>query len=1124
MAEENISINRDYVDTFSIKQFGENQVMPKYFPDIETSHLTTGLEGMLNEYISTITEDSFNAGSSMVAEAFPTRACMESSIYSNAAIFQISDSFADAGRCDFFIAIPEEDIKNNFITKEGSKYSYFYIDKDTRVMVEGIPFVLDYDIEIRAMYRQTQKKWIFSAKYLIDSYKNSVSDVTDPYIKLKQTPTGLLILQVTMKQYVRTVEYESIVDNATLNYPTVTVSFSGKLLGFDVLYKSPTDSDYNTQLTPKVIYSLPSKEPFCYYKMLSNNKFEISFTTKDSYFQPAFNSELEIIIYTTKATDGNFEEYTGENISVIKGDTYDYSSSWMIAVKPMSGCSGGKERLSIEGLRQLTVEGFTTANSLNTEHDLQTYFNNYKYRYDNEVLFLKKRNDAVELLFSAFMFIKDNDYIFPTNTLMLDTNVQYLDYKEGGFYNMDPGFLFGYKSIDVYYIPVFYVIVDGDGEKYDKEGHYFDKSGVADTSKDISLETLKKKILTGTVKETDHSYYRLAGDDSSIYYLYMSDGTVSSAGEHLSVDELFTKFTNGELTYGSVESSDKTIDFIMDFEKDASARKDYIAYFEKYKEEVKKPELTFKEYLFDYTFKDYKKDKKIDTRRTLFNTDVESFAEKKDFMFTNPFILTIAKDTGLISYYQSFISQACIVDFVDENDDDAFVQFVTYTFRVERDITSEKRYHIKVVLLPSVSVVDDETPYCKLIYNENDKSQFILADDDTKPSLSNFNKELLKNNDLRLVLTFQDEGIDIGYFEMIPTNYDATTEQITFEGYIYTDDYITSSNKIRHTHICPHCGHQILNSANANVEGLNYYCDNCRELFKEGIINIRESDSLLIPITDLLVKLTTLYKDPENTSGVTNNTFAQFDSSYDGYIWTNQYSTLTNRVTLIQPLDMMRSAITYKDYYVTGNDALDCTISDIPLLKYSILAYKDSGMKVTDPLLSDDIGKFQYFMNAFLSNYDVLKEAKQYLNGMNIDTKFYNTYGKSTNFDIGENGRPIDTNNIAVYFDVWLVPNVDQYDCETQLKLFIKDYIETINDEGTNNLYISNLIREIENNFTFVHHLKFKGINKYDTNYQSIINKKINLDDLTKEQRRSFVPDLLVINTNNIYLSFYQDE
>ena len=105
MAEENIEITRDYIDTYSVKDFAVNEVMGKYFEDMTPSQLTTGTMGMMTEMISTVVEDSFNAGSSLVNEAFATRAKMESSIYSNAAIFQLSNAFSDAGRCRFIIAL-----------------------------------------------------------------------------------------------------------------------------------------------------------------------------------------------------------------------------------------------------------------------------------------------------------------------------------------------------------------------------------------------------------------------------------------------------------------------------------------------------------------------------------------------------------------------------------------------------------------------------------------------------------------------------------------------------------------------------------------------------------------------------------------------------------------------------------------------------------------------------------------------------------------------------------------------------------------------------------------------------------------------------------------------------------
>ena len=107
MAESIETINRDYVDNYSVKELVADHIMPTYFPDMDQESLVTGETGMMAELIGTITEDAFNTGSSLIAESFPSRAKMESSIYSNASIFQLTNAFAEASECDFVLAIPE---------------------------------------------------------------------------------------------------------------------------------------------------------------------------------------------------------------------------------------------------------------------------------------------------------------------------------------------------------------------------------------------------------------------------------------------------------------------------------------------------------------------------------------------------------------------------------------------------------------------------------------------------------------------------------------------------------------------------------------------------------------------------------------------------------------------------------------------------------------------------------------------------------------------------------------------------------------------------------------------------------------------------------------------------------
>ena len=88
-----------------------------------------------------------------------------------------------------------------------------------------------------------------------------------------------------------------------------------------------------------------------------------------------------------------------------------------------------------------------------------------------------------------------------------------------------------------------------------------------------------------------------------------------------------------------------------------------------------------------------------------------------------------------------------------------------------------------------------------------------------------------------------------------------------------------------------------------------------------------------------------------------------------------------------------------------------------------------------------------------------------------------------------------------------------------ELQEFIKSFVEKVNSSGSNDLYISNMIKAIENNFSAVHHLRFTGINDYDPKYQTVCMKVTDLNDLTKEELREYVPEVLVVAQDDIKLN-----
>jgi hypothetical protein len=64
-------------------------------------------------------------------------------------------------------------------------------------------------------------------------------------------------------------------------------------------------------------------------------------------------------------------------------------------------------------------------------------------------------------------------------------------------------------------------------------------------------------------------------------------------------------------------------------------------------------------------------------------------------------------------------------------------------------------------------------------------------------------------------------------------------------------------------------------------------------------------------------------------------------------------------------------------------------------------------------------------------------------------------------------------------------------------------------------------MRKIESNFAYVDHIRFKNINHYDANYQAVKTYTTDLTELTVSERREYVPEFLVIETEDIVINEY---
>lgn len=1154
------STTRNYRDNFDIKTLTTDVLIPKYFPGQDISTRTSGLIGLTTEQISTISEDTFYTTSTLLKEFFIQKATLPESIYSYAALFQLSDVFGSAAKCRFLLVLDENELSKVF--DEANMYATsttqntIYLSKNTMIYIEDVPFVFDYDIEItRKKTKVAATEYVYGAKYVVTEFNNSISDITNPYIKIRRTVDGYFALEVIGRQCIRTETDENIIDNSTVNYPIVDVNFDGILAGFDVFYKPPGANEY-TQLLLRVENSLPEKDPFCYYKLVDENVLRLSFSLNDSYFQPEFNSELKIVTYTTMGEDGNFTSYSGKEVTIIKdSETYSYNESFIIGAVVTSSSEGGSNNISIEDLRRIVNAQFSTSTVLSTDHDLELYFENYEHRNGNVINFIKRRDDLAARLYTGFMVCKNEDYVYPTNTLDIAMNYNEWENPDGGYtFTHDPGFLYTYENArnNNRVVPIY-------------------KSGFRDNKGCINFQG--QTVYQNIVKD---------------YYAWLNEINPSVNPTYDKDDE------DWEINWIASKNDNETLKYYVENVLMTCSECGYQTH--RYFEDEDGNKLCPCCHGSDRTsggsnINDY--------GCTVFDTDeIESRITKDMFVYSNPFLISINKHPGLVNYYLTIINQTSLLDFINYNID-VPTQFIISQATFERPLSKTKEYTVSLRLMASMQWNPE------LLIPGISKEGYVGK------------RTQVKNNYVRVMMIIEDGGVESCYLEMVPTSYDAELDVITFECKFKTNDHVTLGNQMQiEDYIIEELGYvpyldetasteytldeeEIMkvfveereyigdyNIANYNIsfnneiDPENIDISAQTEIDTEPIITLSDNknsdgneegdnevtepvadnsstrgnftyitnkSSKLIPMKDVQVRFVVLYKDyeleDEEIEPVTNN-YPNSPAFFNirGYQWTNIYSTFSDRIDFIKPLTMIRSAIYFRDdrlYNVTNGDIY---LYSSPMVKYSLLQHYNSKGELT----KNESGKtnyemFTYLINQWYQQYQNLEVVLSTIicQASYIDLKFYNTYGRSKNYIIGDEDQIIDRVNISIAFHIYLVAGTDSIKASDELKTFLKETIESLNSDGINELHISNIMRTIENNFAYVDHIKFIGLNGevgedgtykrtetmgYTTDYQSIKSITTDINELSKEERFSYVPEMLCINKDQICLVFYEED
>lgn len=441
IGEEDIYV-KNYSSNFNIKEFIRGVLVPRAFPGLGMNTLNIGLLGITSEMVSTAIEDSFGTASLMMNEAFITRAQLPSSIYSHASLFQLGFNFASPSRCNILLQLYLEDI----ITKaepigNGSTKRYI-LDKDTVIVINNSMYRLDHDIHIDHKYIDGQLS--VTCSYAEDS--NPLATTSGTYIKHQITSSGWMMLYCNMGCYERNKSVYQITDNLVTVNSALKVSWTNQLAEISAVYISPSGERQNMLLLPK--FTAARSVPYAWYQFTSDNSLELSFDNSLEYFQPSFNSRVEITTYTCNGAADNFTTYNNRLPLTVRtnGGTYEYNAGTRIGALCYSESRHGRNKGSMEDLRNEIINRYNSGRALNTDYDLLSWFRQNAAVNGVYSKFLKRRDDISGRMFSQFISISDdNGNIIPTNTLNIQVNKADCDFiNDNTEYIIRPGHIWQY--------------------------------------------------------------------------------------------------------------------------------------------------------------------------------------------------------------------------------------------------------------------------------------------------------------------------------------------------------------------------------------------------------------------------------------------------------------------------------------------------------------------------------------------------------------------------------------------------------------------------------------------------------------------------------------------------------
>lgn len=281
------------------------------------------------------------------------------------------------------------------------------INKDCIFSMEGQEeFVLDHNIIIKLVNPGTDRQNLYAIYDTSDKLnKNStLTEVNNIYITsqiINKDGIKIFALFVNTRQMVRTKH----VINITSDNPDFQLDFTDQLYGFELGWKGLSNNSFIYR--EGLFDGNVAPNGYNFEIDLEEKRIIFSFNRNPSYWSPSIGDEIEVTIYTTLGSKGNFNVPDVYNLYdqtsfAYKQDRDDPQQNAVVYTDPYlsikdSGATDGKDSLSFEQIRTLAIVRGSNSSVL-TPGDLERKAETYGFsvaKIRNDIRCLEYRASGV---------------------------------------------------------------------------------------------------------------------------------------------------------------------------------------------------------------------------------------------------------------------------------------------------------------------------------------------------------------------------------------------------------------------------------------------------------------------------------------------------------------------------------------------------------------------------------------------------------------------------------------------------------------------------------------------------------------------------------------------------------